>query len=64
MFGKKLKRLVIYGWHIDPLVSDPAHAVTYLEDAVGMTPAAMGAESFSYGSWGDAFFMSKPCMLR
>ena len=63
LFGRKLKDTVIYGWHIDPSVSDPSQAVTYLADAVGMTPAAMGTESFSYGSWKNAFFMPRPCML-
>ena len=55
---------LIYGFHIDPSKSDPAEAVTYLEDAVGMTPAAMGAEAFNYGDWADAFFMPRPCMLK
>lgn len=54
----------VYGFHIDPSISDPAQAVTYLADAVGKTPAAMGASEFSYGGWADAFFMPKPCMLR
>ena len=54
----------VYGWHIDPSISNPAQAVTYLADAVGKTPAAMGASTFSYGDWADAFFMPKPCMLR
>ena len=57
---------VIYGFHIDPGESDPSAAVTYLEDAVGMTPAAMDytAGTFNYGSWAKAFFMPKPCMLK
>lgn len=54
----------IYGWHVDPDESDPSSAVTYLEDAVGMTPAKMTADGFDYGSWADAFFMPKPCMLK
>lgn len=54
----------IYGWHVDPSVSDPAQAITYLGDAIGKTPAAMGSETFSYGDWSDAFFMPKPCMVR
>ena len=57
-------KTVIYGWHVDPSESDPSAAVTYLADAVGMTPAAMGAGTFSYGSWEKAFFMPKPCMLK
>lgn len=55
---------VIYGYHIDPNEADSSAAVTYLADAVGMTPAAMGTDSFNYGSWKNAFFMPKPCMLK
>lgn len=55
---------IVYGIHINPNESDPSLAVTYLEDAVGMTPAKMGTSTFDYGSWADAFFMPKPCMLK
>lgn len=55
---------IIYGFHIDPDESDPSDAVTYLKDAIGMTPAAMGSTAFNYGSWADAFFMPRPCMLK
>lgn len=55
---------IIYGWHVDPSISDSSNAVTYLEEAVGKTPAAMGSSTFDYGSWENAFFMPKPCMLR
>ena len=56
----------IYGFHIDGTESDPASAVTYLEDAVGMTPAAMDYTSgkFNWGSWRDAFFIPRPVMLK
>ena len=54
----------IYGYHVNPSESDPAAAVTYVEDAVGKTPAKMGASTFSYGSWGDAWFIPKPCVLK
>ena len=54
----------VYGWHVDPTISNPAQAITYLADAVGKTPAAMGANSFSYGDWANAFFMPRPCMLK
>ena len=47
LIGESKYDRVVYGWHVDPSVSDPTQAVTYLADAVGMTPAAMGAESFS-----------------
>lgn len=59
----KLKR-TIYGWHVNPDISDSSNAVTYLEDAIGMTPASMGSTTFNYGSWENAFFMPKPCMLK
>ena len=54
----------VYGFHVNPNESDSAAAVTYLEDAVGMTPAAMSTSTFDYGSWENAFFMPKPCMLK
>lgn len=56
----------IYGFHIDSSESDPAAAVTYVADAVGMTPAAMDFTNgvFNYGSWGNAFFLPRPCMLK
>lgn len=57
---------VIYGFHIDPNESDPEKNVTYLKDAIGMTPARMNysTNEFDYGSWEDAFFMPRPCMLK
>ena len=57
---------VIYGFRIDSGESDPSDAVTYLADAVNMTPAYMDFANgrFNYGSWADAFFMPKPCMLK
>lgn len=56
----------IYGFHIDSSESDPSAAVTYLADAVGATPAHMDYINnvFDYGSWRDAFFMPRPCMLK
>lgn len=38
--------------------------VSYLGDAINMTPAKMTSNGFSYGSWNDAFFMPRPCMLK
>ena len=58
------KETKIYGFRINPNEADPYEAVVYLADAVGMTPAKMGAESFDYGSWRDAFFMPRPCMVK
>lgn len=54
----------IYGFRINPNEADPYEAVVYLADAVGMTPAKMGTEAFDYGSWRDAFFMPRPCMVK
>lgn len=55
---------IVYGWRIDPNESDPFDRVTYLEDAVGMLPASMGSTRFDSGSWGKAFFVPRPCMLK
>lgn len=55
---------IVYGWHVNPNESDSYNAVTYLKDAVGLTPAHMGSTTFDYGSWKDAFFMPKPCMVK
>ena len=64
--GNKTKSTIIYGFHINSAEADPSMAVTYLKDAVGMTPAHMNylTNKFSYGSWSDAFFMPKPCMVK
>ena len=58
------EKAVIYGWHVDPSISDPDNAITYLEKAVDKTPAQMTNDGFSYGDWEDAFFMPKPCMVK
>ena len=57
---------VVYGFHIDATESDPEDCITYLADAVGMTPAYMDFTNdvFQWGSWRDAFFMPRPCMLK
>lgn len=57
---------VKYGFHINSNESDPAACVTYLADAVGMTPAHMDYthDVFDYGGWRDAFFLPRPCMLK
>lgn len=63
---ESLQSHVIFGFHIDSTESDPYEAVTYLADAAGMTPAYMDFENnrFKWGSWRDAFFLPKPCMLK
>ena len=57
---------IVYGFHVNSNESDPSEAVTYLRDAVGMTPAKMDFTSgiFNWGSWKDAFFIPRPCMLN
>lgn len=57
---------VIYGFHIDGDESDYDAKITYLQDAVGMTPVHMdfSSQTFNWGSWGNAFFIPKPCMLK
>lgn len=57
---------IMYGFHIDGNESDPSARITYLADAIGMTPAHMNyaTDKFDYGSWEDAFFMPRPCMLK
>lgn len=64
--GLDAKKHTIYGFHIDGGNSDPDSCVTYLADAVGLTPAYMDFDNdtFDYGSWENAFFMPKPCMLK
>lgn len=56
----------IYGFYINGNEADPYSMVTYLEDAVGMTPAYMDFANgeFNWGSWENAFFIPKPCMLK
>lgn len=65
--GTKLSEgRVIYGVHINGADSNPKTRVRYLADAVGMTSAKMNYTSgtFDYGSWANAFFMPRPCMLK
>ena len=62
--GTPTEKTTVYGWHVDPNESDPTAAVSYIKEAIGMTPASMGTTSFNYGSWKDAFFMPKPCMVK
>ena len=56
----------LYAFHIDSTESDPEDCVTYLEDATGMTPAKMDYQNgvFDWGSWGNAFFLPRPCMVK
>lgn len=60
-----LQKKVVYGWRIKHKDSNPATCVSYLADNRGYESAKMNYSSgvFDYGSWEDAFFMPKPCML-
>ena len=60
------KRGTVYGFHIDGNESDPSTKVTYIADAIGLIPAYMDYtnNNFNYGSWRNAFFMPRPCMLK
>jgi len=60
----EIEDTVIYAFHINPDESNSDSCITYLNDAIGMTPARMGRTSFDYGTWEDAFFMPRPCMLK
>lgn len=57
---------VVYGFHINGDEGDPDSKVSYLRDAAGMTPAHMDftAGKFRWGSWLDAFFLPRPCMVK
>ena len=61
------KSSALYGFHIDPTDSNPSTAITYLEGAIGKTPAHMNFSTgaFDWGDWDeDEFFMPRPCMLN
>lgn len=57
---------IVYGFHVDSMNTNPNNAVTYLKHAVGMTPSYMNysTQEWNWGSWKDAFFMPRPCMLK
>lgn len=58
----------IYGIRIDKQDANPDTRVTYLYDAVGMTPAYMDFDggSFNYGGWADIWFIknNRPVALK
>ena len=62
----KNRGYILYGFHINNNESDPSVRITYLEDAVGAEPAYMDYTNgvFHYGSWKNAFFMPRPCMVK
>lgn len=58
MMAKGLRKnikLEVYGWHVDPNISDPYQAITYLGDAVSKTPSKMLPTYIidtDFGVWG------------
>ena len=60
--------IVRFGIAIDKTDSNPDTRVSYIHDAVGMTPAKMDYKNgkFNYGAWKDVWFMrkNKPVMLK
>lgn len=62
------KEQLLFAFKIDKNNTDPYTSVTYLEDAVGMTPAHMDYAKgvFDYGSWKDVWFVeeNKPYMVK
>lgn len=59
---------VLYGYKVDKNDSNPEARVSYMYDAVGMTPARMDYTTgqFDYGSWANAWFITgnKPVALK
>lgn len=57
--------LQLYGFEIDETNSNPKTAVTYIEDAIGMTPASGNNENFQWGSWKEFIQeISKPVVMK
>lgn len=57
---------VVYGFKVSKDAVDPDSRVIYTDDCEQFLPAHMDYDndSFDYGSWEDAFFMPRPCMLK
>ena len=65
---REITNCKLYGFKIDKQDVNPDTRVTYLYDAVGMTPAYMDFDggSFNYGSWADIWFVknNRPVALK
>lgn len=57
--GAQSRNPVRYGIRIDKNDGNPSSRISYIFDAVGMTPAKMDYANgkFDYGSWADAWFV-------
>ena len=65
---REITNCKLYGYRIDKQDTNPDTRVTYLYDAVSMTPAYMdfSGGSFNYGSWADIWFIknNRPVALK
>lgn len=65
---REITNCKLYGYRIDKQDTNPDTRVTYLYDAVGMTPAYMDFANgtFNYGSWADIWFIknNRPVALK
>ena len=65
---REITNCKLYGVRIDKQDTNPDTRVTYMYDAVGMTPAYMDftVGSFNYGSWADIWFIknNRPVALK
>lgn len=64
--GILAKNYHLFGFTIDQNESDPDAMVSYIEDNKKFKKAFMDytADRFNYETWGDAFFIPRPCMLN
>lgn len=64
--NNRVRGYKLYGFHLDNNESDPDAKITYIADAIGAVPAKMDYTKgvFDYGSWLNAFFMPRPCMVK
>lgn len=56
----------VYAFHLNDAESAPDAKITYLGDCANYTPAHMDFTKgkFEWGSWRDAFFLPRPCMVK
>lgn len=64
--NNRVRGYKLYGFHLNNNESDPDAKITYIADAIGAVPAKMDYTKglFDYGSWLNAFFMPRPCMVK
>lgn len=64
----EIEKTIVYGYEVDPTIETPSDKVTYLSKSTNetYTPFKMDLTTGTpnYGSWKDAFFMPRSCMLR